>query len=602
MSNRPGFFSDRFFAASRPPVLSVGAVAAHARAARPPRERTQFEVLVRHLLNRFFHNELLTSDDETRRILQIAYCVALPGLLVAMFLFPAYHAFPPAPFPRPFWPQVGDHYFYVMYSFVAMGAATVYEWDLLFPDLLDVFILSVLPIPDRRLFFARVLAIALFLALVLAGTGSLGALVLPLVADQPHPARQLFAHAAAISMSGAFAAASFLALQGILLNTLGERLFRRITPLLQGGSLMLLLAVLLLYPTLSHSLQALLASASPAVRYFPPFWFLGVYERLLNGPAPIFTQLATTGCYALTVMLAAAVLTYPLAYRRRVRQIIEGASAASTANPAAATLNRLLHATLVRTPADRSTFHFIGQTVLRSQRHRVMLAMYAGLGVALALANVLVLQISAGRLRPALLPYGIRAAVPIMAFWTVTALRAIVAAPIDRRGAWLFRVLLGRPKPRHLAGTRLWIAAWAATVSLATALLLHALAPASLRTPLVTAGQLLVAVGLSVLLSDVLLYPDLTIPFTHLRTSSITDFPLMVLRYVVLFPLYVSLVVHFESKIESSAAHVLGFALLVAGAHLLLLHIHTASLRQSALETVPSDSDAFPQSLGLRDT
>src|ERR1700761_3712928 len=155
MFERPGLF-----AASKHPVLSL---AVQAEAAIPSRDRTDFEVLVRHLLDRFFHNELLASDDETKRVMQIAAAVALPTLIVSLFLFPAYHAFPPAPLHRPFWSQAGDHSFYVVYSFVVMGAVTVYEWDLLFPDILDIFVLSVLPIPSRRLFLARVLALTIFL-------------------------------------------------------------------------------------------------------------------------------------------------------------------------------------------------------------------------------------------------------------------------------------------------------------------------------------------------------------------------------------------------------------------------------------------------------
>src|SRR5271170_3277807 len=199
MSERLGLFRP-----PKHPVLSLGAQAEPVAAIR---EQTQFEVLVRHLLDRFFHNELLTSDDETKRVMQISYAVALPGVLVALFLFPAYHGFPPYPLVRPFWAQTSDHYFYVMYSFIVMGAATVYEWDLLFPDLLDIFVLSVLPITKLRLFFARVLALTLFLVLVLAGTSALGAIFLPLVAEQHNLFRHLFAHATAVLMSGTFAAA-----------------------------------------------------------------------------------------------------------------------------------------------------------------------------------------------------------------------------------------------------------------------------------------------------------------------------------------------------------------------------------------------------------
>src|SRR5260370_5414336 len=103
-----------------------------------------------------------------------------------------------------------------------------------------------------------------------------------------------------------FGAAIFLALQGILLNIFGENIFRRITPLLQGMSIMLLLTILLLHPTLSRSLEPLLTSGAPAVRLFPPFWFLGIYERILIGPsAPdVFPKFALLGTHALLLMHA----------------------------------------------------------------------------------------------------------------------------------------------------------------------------------------------------------------------------------------------------------------------------------------------------------
>ena len=584
---------------AKAPVLSLQV---EVESATVRRSQGQFEVLVRHLIYRFFHNELLASDDETKRVLQLSYAVALPGLLVALFLFPAYHAFPPDPFPRPYWPQVGDHYFYVMYSFVLMGAATVYEWDLLFPDLLDVFVLSVQPTTNRRLFLGRVVALGVFLGLVLLGTSLLGIFVFPLVAELPHPLRQVLAHAAAVLMSGAFAAASFLALQGVLLNFAGERFFRRMAPLIQGLSLMFLLAVLLLYPTLSHDIRPLLSAGGPAVLDFPPFWFLGVYERLLVGPSalPVFHQLAATGCWAIAAMLGCVVATYPLAYRRRVRQLIEGGTATAAPNRPARSFSHALHATLLRHPAQRAIFHFISQTVLRSQRQRVLLAMYGGLSLALVLAGMLVLRFAGGHVYPALLPYGIRAAVPVVAFWAVAGLRAAFAAPVDRRGAWVFRLILGNPKAAHLAGTRIWITGWTACISVATALVLHVLSPASMQTMRILAGQLVVAVGLSFLLTDLFLFSTNTLPFTHVRKSSITDFPLIIMRYFILFPLFVAVAVRFENRIEASTLHMLETGLVFATAHLLLQHFRTRSLLAITVETPADELDEFPQRLGLR--
>src|ERR1700722_15375633 len=204
MSERLGLFA--------PPKHPVLSLSVQEQSAPPQREQTQFEVLVRHILSRFFNNELLASDDETKRVMQIACAVALPTLIVSLFLFPAYHAFPPAPAHRLFWSQASDHYFYVMYSFVVVGAATVYEWDLLFPDILDIFVLSVLPIPGRRLFFARVLALAIFLCLVQIGTSILGNLFLPMVAEQFNFIRHIFSHFIAVTMSGMFAATTFLSI------------------------------------------------------------------------------------------------------------------------------------------------------------------------------------------------------------------------------------------------------------------------------------------------------------------------------------------------------------------------------------------------------
>src|SRR5487761_1757929 len=91
------------FAPPEHAVLSLEVQAAMVRMV--PEERSQFGVLVRHFLDRFFNNEMVSSDDETKaRVLLIAAVVGLPGFIAAIFLFPPYH-FPGG---RPFWSQVSD--------------------------------------------------------------------------------------------------------------------------------------------------------------------------------------------------------------------------------------------------------------------------------------------------------------------------------------------------------------------------------------------------------------------------------------------------------------------------------------------------------------
>src|SRR5581483_5253679 len=85
---------------------------------------TQFRVLTRHFLECFFRNELLSADGETKtRLVQAAFALGLPGLVIALYLYTPYHMPHQV---RPYWSQAGDHYFYVLYALVAMGLVAIF--------------------------------------------------------------------------------------------------------------------------------------------------------------------------------------------------------------------------------------------------------------------------------------------------------------------------------------------------------------------------------------------------------------------------------------------------------------------------------------------
>ncbi|HTH42403.1 MAG TPA: hypothetical protein VL498_04525, partial [Terracidiphilus sp.] len=138
-------------------------------AIRAPR-RSQLWQLIRHFLERFFNHETASPDGDAKtRLVQVAFATGLPGLMVAVYLWPVYHPFRGWPPGQPstgnapaYWLQVNHHFFFVLYSFVAIGIITVFEWDMFFPDLLDMWVLKTLPIAEMRVFFARVAAIAIF--------------------------------------------------------------------------------------------------------------------------------------------------------------------------------------------------------------------------------------------------------------------------------------------------------------------------------------------------------------------------------------------------------------------------------------------------------
>ena len=76
-------------------------------------EPTQFRVLVRHFLERFFTSEMAQAEGEAKtRLVQAACALSIPGLIVAMYLYPVYHL-PHGHVgrfwgPRPYWSQAGE--------------------------------------------------------------------------------------------------------------------------------------------------------------------------------------------------------------------------------------------------------------------------------------------------------------------------------------------------------------------------------------------------------------------------------------------------------------------------------------------------------------
>jgi len=588
----------QLFSEPEHPVLSLAVQASIYTDEQP--QRTQFQVLLRHFLSRFFNTE--SSDGEMQskaRLLQVAYAIALPGLCVAIYLFPPYH-FPGG---RPFWSQVADHYFYVIYSFVAIGAVTVFVWDLFFPDLLDVFVLSTLSIERRTLFTARIAAVGLFLAIFLLGANALGTIFFPASADLPSLVRHLAAHLVAVTMAGLCIASFVLAVQGFLLILVGEHLFRKVSPFLQALAITTLLTILLLFPLVSRFIETLISSGQRTVFYFPPFWFLGIYERLLNGgeTLPVFSDLARTGLLATAAMIFLACVSYPFAYRARMRNVMEGSGSRSTRSWLAEPIMILLHRTLVGVPQQRGIFHFIGQTLTRTPRHRVYLAMYGGLGLALVISCALIFNLSHGRIGLALSTEGLRVAVPIITFWTVAGLRAAFLGPADRRVNWVFRIIHGKPGWDESAATRIWVLLWALALTLGSIALIHLVAPPELRDWKAFGLQLFTGASLCLLLTDAFFLNVKTVPFTGRRVAGSMNLAYVLIQYFGLFPPLVIITLSLEDWIALSRAHLLLAAVAVVAAHAELLRRHRKILSESlSLLDVDDDEEEFPQRLGLR--
>ncbi|HXK03888.1 MAG TPA: hypothetical protein VMS37_15910, partial [Verrucomicrobiae bacterium] len=257
-----------------------------------------FGLLARHFFGRFFDNEIVSQHGDMRtNVVQAFGLVATPGIFLPFYMIPQRTRFD-----QPFlhnWILLSDYYFFVLYSMVVMGFVMVFEWDAIFPDRKDYLILTPLPLGGGAIFAGKTAALMVFLGLFLLDANFFCTLLGPLVSGGPEATGaivwRLFAvHAAAVAGGGAFVVLCIASIQGVLINVLTGRAFRRISPWVQMSVMGLLIVVLFLTPLMCASIRPLVTSRSPLLWWFPPFWFLAMYLDLLPGqPAgPLFHQIA----------------------------------------------------------------------------------------------------------------------------------------------------------------------------------------------------------------------------------------------------------------------------------------------------------------------
>jgi hypothetical protein len=511
-------------------------------------------ILVDHFFRRFFDNDTIQVDGDTlTTVVRAVSIVAVPGLMVAFWLQLQYPQ-------RPVWFAVADHYFFVMFSFVVMGAVSIFEWEMLFPDRLDFLVLSPLSLKPMQMLAAKAAALIGFLAIFLVSGNFFGAVILPSVSKGDF-FRHVYAHAAAVLLAGVFAALFFLAVGGVLLCVLDAAQFRVASPIMQMLSVTGLVLLLLHYESYGYSLQALLSGPLGMARWVPPFWFLGMYERLLHGDAaPAFAREMTRYAVRGTVIVAVVVLvTYPMAWARMRKMAVEGSS--RRRRQPLRWLARLVNG-VVRRPGERAVFHFIGQTMARNNRYQVYLAMYCGTGLALAVACATTLVSSNGNIRWALSSRGLHAVMPLFLFWVIAGLRAAFAFPVNLSAGWVFRIT-GVRASECAAAARRWTFLCAMGVMCSILMVLR-IAGWDARQLFV---QAVYGFCLCILLTDGFFLFQQSVPFNRPRMPGRTSLPLVLTLYVGILPPALFEIILMEMASEKHLAKLLLVVLPTALAH-----------------------------------
>ena len=541
-------------------------------------ESRQFGILHRDFLARMADLEVISAGGDVRALLiRIGSLLGSAGILIAYLMVPRYFfsRLPHATLVRLAW---NDEEFLISLTIAVTGLCVVMTWNNVFPDRRDALVLGVLPIRGKIQIAARFAAIATAVTAAILITNLVTGLTFPFVLATGigESIRSFISWWITLFAAGTFTFSCGLALQGVMGQLLPWRHFLRISGALQISWLFVVFGFFFLTPPFGDS-------NPPA--WIPSFWFVGLLHVLRHDSNELMNSLALKAVIAMGVVIPVAAVVSILSSARNARRIIETPEIAPAKNP------RLANALIgwyAPAPFDRAVVQFTARTIARSRQHRLMIAFYGGLALALAVTYssgfIQADRSLMSAMRKPNMPLLIMGMI-IMTF-ALLGIRAIFALPIALRANWSFRVTaMHRPGAYFEAVRKAFYGIAAIPVWTVLAIAYFALWPERFA-----AEHMILLILAGIVLTERTLYQFRKIPFT---CSWMPGGNLRGLRrfiYCVFFILFAAWVALIEIwTIETTARLIVAIALLAAASFL-------ARRRTREFANDPSNSLQFEDS------
>ncbi len=403
------------------------------------------------------------------------------------------------------WPE---EHFLIATTMLVTGILAVLSWDNAFPDRRDVLVLGPLPLRARTVFLAKIAALATALGASICVLHAFTGIIWPCVALTPPGSRpfdtlftvQFYRSLAAfwITMlsAGLFVYCSVLSVQG-LAALLPRRHFLRVSALLQIAGFCLFVSVYFLDPR-HGTPEALVSPANQrALTWLPSWWFLGLLQELNGNGHPAFAPLVPRAIVGTLIAILGAAVTFLWSGLRSFRRIVEEPEIVPGYRGA-----KWLR--FFEYSVQAGILLFTVRTLLRSRKHRVILAFYLAVGFSFVLPTLRTLQIW----RQANVPLMVASAA--MMSFAIVGVRVVFAMPLNLQANWIFQTTAERTVPDYLKATRRsLLIVGALSIWLISAVLLLAMWPWRQA-----AAHLIVLGFLAVFTTDICLYRFQKIPFT----------------------------------------------------------------------------------------
>jgi len=368
---------------------------------------TLFELL-RHFVARFFDNDLAPPGAMTKVAAGAAALVASLWIIIARVLAFKYSELARLKLENRYTAEIlADQAALLLLSICATALLAAALWQSIYPSLRDCLALAALPVRPAEVFTAK------FTALLLVFTAFILLLALPAAlvfhiatasawTRYPPAAAGVASHFAAIAGASSVVFFGLITLHGLLLNVVPARMFER----------------------LSLWIQALLVAGAFGAL---PFVVSGAR---LPFDATVWRYTPLAGALA----PAAALFAFWMSYHRYRRLLLEAplARAAGRRDYFARLLDLW-----IRDPREQAAFAFLWMTIGRSRVHRLVLFVYAGIGIAWILKNASdYLAEQRGDIERFLLT----SAPLTMVLLALLGLRHLFSLPSELRANWMFQI------------------------------------------------------------------------------------------------------------------------------------------------------------------
>jgi hypothetical protein len=407
------------------------------------RDWHQFRLLSKDAVRQLIDTALLSREaDPMEFAMWMMALIATPTAFFAARQMLTYSGLQNAPADVVQSVALAHRLFFITYGMLAAGFLAAMAWEALFPDGRDQEINGVLPVKSH-VFAASRLAAATKVALIFIAVVNLPAAALYSLFAMGHPLFAwnfpglLLGHAMATMLGSLLVFFALLALRGVTAVILGAHAGKWLGAALQLITVVAMFETIFFLPGILGALASRTMDGDANALLFPPVWFAGLHAWIVGSANQFLERATIRGLLAFATVAAAVVPLYLLPARWLGQRALE---TRSRERAAVTTLIVRVVSTATRaTPGVRAVLMFAVASLVRSRRHHLVLATYAGLAVAVSIITIWMID-DRGSIkldRPA----SWMVTLPMLfLFFGVQGLRASLRVPTEVDANWPFRI------------------------------------------------------------------------------------------------------------------------------------------------------------------